>query len=268
MFLLLLQTQKHTKMGCVKLHILNEQYKSTELKVSYINKKLTSDFSGYFLCRYSFYSAFGNNPLKNIDPDGRDWYWINDDELRYDPKVNQYSVLAPGHRYAGATVEHGTGMYRADGSIMFSNEADAYNRMWSYANSYDKEVLSVILDNGVLVLPTHLNSRTDATPAFTDFGYFTNGKFTDVITGTQSDYVGTIHTHQNPNRYYVNVGLSDWDIYTFSRFTPNKPYLSMEQNNTISAYMNNSPIRGLDKSPLQRIFGSGFSLRNEIKKYR
>jgi len=29
------------KMGCEKLHILDQQHKNTELKVSYINKKLT-----------------------------------------------------------------------------------------------------------------------------------------------------------------------------------------------------------------------------------
>ena len=41
-------------MGCVKLHILDEQYKSTELKVSYINKELTLNNSAVKAYRYLF----------------------------------------------------------------------------------------------------------------------------------------------------------------------------------------------------------------------
>ena len=50
-------------MGCVKLHILDEQYKRTELRVSYINKKLTSNF-----CAENLRSGM---LIKYIDPDGR-----------------------------------------------------------------------------------------------------------------------------------------------------------------------------------------------------
>ena len=49
-------------MGCVKLHILDEQYKNTELRVSYFNKKLTPNF-----CAENLRS---NILLKYIDPDG------------------------------------------------------------------------------------------------------------------------------------------------------------------------------------------------------
>ena len=58
-------------MGCVKLHILDEQYKRTELKVSYINKKLTLNNSVENACRVSLYVYCGNNPVRYIDPDGR-----------------------------------------------------------------------------------------------------------------------------------------------------------------------------------------------------
>ena len=50
-------------MGCVKLHILDEQYKSTELQVSYINKKLTSNFYAENLRSGML--------IRYIDPDGR-----------------------------------------------------------------------------------------------------------------------------------------------------------------------------------------------------
>ena len=55
-------------MGCVKLHILDEQYKSTELRVSYINEKLTPNF-----CVKNLRS---NILLKFVDPTGWliDWY--------------------------------------------------------------------------------------------------------------------------------------------------------------------------------------------------
>jgi hypothetical protein len=50
-------------MGCVKLHILDEQYKRTELKVSYSNKKLTSNF-----CTENLRSGM---LIRYIDSDGR-----------------------------------------------------------------------------------------------------------------------------------------------------------------------------------------------------
>jgi len=52
-------------MGCVKLHILDEQYKSAELKVSYINKKLTSNFCIENVRSYHLY-LFSGNILTNI----------------------------------------------------------------------------------------------------------------------------------------------------------------------------------------------------------
>ena len=46
-------------MGCVKLHILDEQYKRTELKVSCFNIKLTSDFCSQNARSASLYSFNG-----------------------------------------------------------------------------------------------------------------------------------------------------------------------------------------------------------------
>jgi hypothetical protein len=56
-------------MGCVKLHILDEQYKQTELKVSYSNKELTSNFCTENPRRATL--------LIYIDPDGRDVYTVD-----------------------------------------------------------------------------------------------------------------------------------------------------------------------------------------------
>ena len=51
-------------MGCVKLHILDEQYKRTELKISYTNKELTFN--------NSVENERKGTLINMIDPDGRD----------------------------------------------------------------------------------------------------------------------------------------------------------------------------------------------------
>ena len=51
------------KMGCVKLHILNEQYKSTELKISYRNNNLTLIFCDENARRVTGYSYVHNRYL-------------------------------------------------------------------------------------------------------------------------------------------------------------------------------------------------------------
>ena len=56
-------------MGCVELHILDEQYKRTELSVSYINKKPTLNNSAVKPRRWIL--------VLYIDPDGRDVWEIN-----------------------------------------------------------------------------------------------------------------------------------------------------------------------------------------------
>jgi hypothetical protein len=57
-------------MGCIKLHILDEQYKRTELKVSYIKKELTSNYCTVNMRKVWVYAYCSNNPVNRIDPDG------------------------------------------------------------------------------------------------------------------------------------------------------------------------------------------------------
>ena len=57
-------------MGCLKLSILDEQYKKTELKVSYQQKELTVDFCDWNVRSSSLYAYCMNNPIKYIDPTG------------------------------------------------------------------------------------------------------------------------------------------------------------------------------------------------------
>src|SRR5690606_19502029 len=81
------------------------------------------------------YSVLGGNPILNIDPLGNDWFKNNDGTIKYDPKVKSSKDLEDGQSYLGSVynekTKKGNANYREDGSIMFSNETDAYNRMWN-----------------------------------------------------------------------------------------------------------------------------------------
>jgi len=115
-------------MGCIKLDILDEQYKKPELKVSYHKKELTQNFFAvnersetvlyYFEARYydphsavftardvyfeknfwvSPYSYCKNNPLNRIDPDGNDDYFCSEGKYLYtdDKKTDFIKIVHP-----------------------------------------------------------------------------------------------------------------------------------------------------------------------------
>jgi len=108
--------------------------------------------------------------------------------------------------------------YRKDGSIMFSNEKDAYKRMVS--NSKVEE-MGAITDNGVLVLPTWANDATTSSPAH--YGYiFKDGKLTDPVSNKDIDIIATVHTH--PGSGCGDMGL-DGDFAKNN--TPGKPMFAL-----------------------------------------
>jgi hypothetical protein len=85
-------------MGCIKLHILDEQYKQTELKVSYGKKELTSNF-----CAVNRRSGM---LIRFIDPDGRETrvaqnedgtYRVIGGELNKDRNIYVYSQDKDGN---------------------------------------------------------------------------------------------------------------------------------------------------------------------------
>ncbi len=150
------------------------------------------------------YVYCANNPVNLIDPDGMDWYWINNDDkknrsLQYDPNVTKDSKLGENQKYAGETVKYGTGTYRKDGSIMFTNETDAYNRMWSQATEKKIEESGYPLANGnILVIPDYKNKADDASPSKYQYSV-KDGKLT-TKDGETFKITGNVHTHQDASK--------------------------------------------------------------------
>ena len=79
-----------------------------------------------------------DNPIKLIDPNGKDWYHDKDGTMQYSPTVHSSKDLGSGQRYVGATFHDKKNAinYRKDGSILFKNETAAYNRMWYQADKH------------------------------------------------------------------------------------------------------------------------------------
>ena len=79
-----------------------------------------------------------NNPIKLIDPNGKDRYHDKDGTMQYSPTVHSAKDLGSGQRYVGATYHDKKNAinYRKDGSILFKNETAAYNRIWNQADKH------------------------------------------------------------------------------------------------------------------------------------
>ena len=209
----------------------------------------------------------GNNPVNRVDPTGMDWYWTNyDDEikrtLQYDPKITKDSKFADGQKYAGVTVKHGTGTYRADGSIMFSNETDAYNRMWSQAKKENREQFAVIGDKNVLVTPEYKNTNTESTPE--NYGYsWKDGNIKDAD-GNIYNTIATIHTHQDDLNgewgFVAAPGFHDQKYFPYK--TPDKPYFTMGYNGKIYGEIGNDKGR----QNLSNIIPKGYNTIDDLLK--
>jgi len=194
------------------------------------------------------YNYVGGNPVKRIDLFGLDWYTDKDGTYQYKDNVKSQDDLRRGQTYIGATYsikdENGnvTTDYRKDSSIYFTNQTQAYNRMWNNAHKNNREELGVIMEDGVLVLPSHHNSSGNSAPALDDFGYaFKNGNFHDEIANSEKSFLATIHTHQNPtNNINIVPEISGDDIYRFTYDTPDKPFITMEFNNKVNGAIGRS----------------------------
>ena len=166
----------------------------------------------------SSYCFVNNNPVIFIDPDGKDWYEDVDKTYQYSPKVHSTKDLEKGQKYIGKsfTNKNNTISYRNDGSILYKNETQAYNRMWNQADKHyrtkgekgGREVGGFVLSNKeVLVLPDYLNDGN--TTKMDAGGYKLNNR--TLSKGREHfTVIGQVHTHQDrsgdapPSTYLID----------------------------------------------------------------
>lgn len=111
---------------------------------------------------------------------------------------------------------------------MYSNEHDAYQRIWTNSIARQREEFAIIGKKSVLVMPDYLNNGDSL---FDEYGYsFENGNLIDGVTGKQFNTLGTIHVHLNgsgQSGYMVN---SFGDMGFGHSQTPGKPVFVFQNN--------------------------------------
>ncbi len=198
----------------------------------------------------SGYCVLGGNPVSNLDPLGDEWFKDKSGTRQFSPEINSRTKLGEGEVYIGATdieeTKRGIVNYRNDGSILYSNQTDAYNRIWynskANSNGKEKEQFGIIMAKSVLVTPDYKNESTESSPV--QYGYkFEGGKILDPVSNSYLTVIGTIHSHP------LNMGQgsqkpSVWgpygsDVITHTHNFPNKPFLTMGWDKAIYGAIGN-----------------------------
>jgi len=179
------------------------------------------------------YLYCGDNPILFKDNNGMDWYQQNGMYL-YSPNVHSAKDLKKGQIYVGKEFkDYKTNTtYRQDGSILFSNERNAYQRMnklsrtFSHSFPAGKEESAFLLNNGkVLMMADYQNSSTESkSPGYTFKGNKLSNKQNETFY-----VVGHIHTHQD---MMFDKGMSnrDWNLAISH---PNIPYFIIHADGNI-----------------------------------
>ena len=189
------------------------------------------------------YAYCANNPVNNIDIDGRDWFRDEDGSIQYNPDVCSQDDLGKGQVYLWETYnDKKAGInYRNDGSILFNNETAAYIRMWSQADKHyrtkdskgGREVGGFILSDGkVLVLPDYANDAYSSYISKYDYKVNKDGTLSH---GNETfNVLGNIHTHQerttDPKPSVSEYGGEDLAI---SRSMGDKPVMTIGHDNKV-----------------------------------
>ena len=217
-------------------------------------KEVYESSSSYIFCM--------ENPIRLVDLDGEGWIQTKAG-IYYNPKVHSQTDISKhdsnrGFKYLGEKYQNKVKgiFYRADGSIIFNNETDAYNHMWNNANGLyksakhrqGKEVGAFILSNGkVLVLPDYNNdSRTSR---ISDYGYKIGNR--KVSKGNEVySVLAQIHTHQDktgdptPSFYSVD-GMYDGEISERMRV----PVFVLGHDNKVYGILQNSVSNAIFQLP-------------------
>ena len=153
----------------------------------------------------STYCYTMGNPVRLIDPDGRDWYIDIDKTYQYSPNVHSQKDLGKGQTYLWPSRNDTKAgiYYRSDGSMIYKNETAAYNRMWNQADKHyrttgdrkGREVSAFILNNGnILILPDYANNKN--TSKIGEYGYKIKSNGTLLHGKETFAIIAQIHTHQ------------------------------------------------------------------------
>jgi hypothetical protein len=154
-----------------------------------------------------------------------DWYKAIDGTYQYNPSLNKDNkdeILKKREAYLGVThqVKDKDGNvienYRKDGSIMFSNETSAYNRMWTQANSKEIEESGYALANGKFLVMPDYNKKASTVRGvdISKYGYSVgDGVLTDKD-GNTLKITGNVHTHQDKSgdatpSFWTGTGWGD-----------------------------------------------------------
>lgn len=200
------------------------------------------------------YAYCGNDPVNRFDPDGRDWYKDKDGTYQYSPFVYNQSDLQKGQQYLWKSHQFKTINYRTDGSIMYSNETAAYNRMWSQADKHyrqtdrrGREVGAFILKNGhILVLPDYRNDFQSS--EISGYGYLISGKGKIKHGKEQFQITAQIHTHQ---RGSGDANPSFVGAYNDSKFAADlkRPVFTMSHDGNVWYIVANQEYQNMNITP-------------------
>lgn len=204
--------------------------------------------------KYIFLNPYiycGNSPISFRDKNGLDWY-IENKMYLFSPNVNSAKDLKKGQIYVGKEFndrKHQVN-YRKDGTILFTNEKDAYIRMNKLAkmhsNSYPagKEESAYLLDNGkVLMMADYKNNSVESKSP----GYTLKGNKLSNSQNETFKVVGHVHTHQD---LMFDKGMSnrDWNLAVSH---PNIPYFIIHADGNIyGGLVRNGKMRSWENFPM------------------
>jgi RHS repeat-associated protein len=191
-----------------------------------------------------------------------------------DPLAEKYYSISP-YAYCANKTGKVTEDYRKDGSIIYSNEASGYKRMWNNTQKTGNEEMGVITDKGVLVLPSWNNGKKDS--KIEEYGYaFDKGKLADPVSDKKTPFSGTVHTHPTletvsgvVNHSWMHPSQEDYDY--FKEHTPNIPFYVITADGivhgriSLSSEGTNSVNLGRKTRYIEDIIFGNYSLKNRKK---